>query len=431
MNVKKLIAITTLCAAALCSGTYISVSADTDGITIPDSFSVELSLDSITDYAVGKGQYAFADGNKIYIYEVNAAESSGYNYVGGEITVYEHTSSILALEYSDDKLYFSDGAAYLYSDGSATAAEFTFTAFSDSARIDDGDYIYYIYNGSVFLYNTTTQTSDSYGNASTLKEIDGCGVFVLKDSALCILSDGVLTEISFSYDDYENIAAIATGGTAQALSESKAIQTAAIPAGACIIRVSESSFDGDNFTLSGSGVSFAESDLTAQILYMPDGGNAALVAVGSKTYLTLKTNLTVTNYSAAAVSSQSYYLLDGAGVYSMPFESSYTKIADAAKDTVVTVSGYVSGDAFDYSYYKVEYTDDGNTVSGYVIANLLTEYSFANDNYETEEIKDGDQSTDNDIMTIVLVMIIVVLVLIAAGYITFVVTSDKKKRKKK
>lgn len=432
--VKKFIAITTICAAMLCTGTYITASAEnTEGITIPDSFSVEMTFDSVTDYAVGNGEYAFASGKNIYVYTVNASESSGYNYVNGEVDVYEHTSAILALEYKDGKLYFSDGATYLYSDGTATAADFEFSSYSESDIPYDGDYWYYINGNDLAIYNRVTYESTPYSDAtySKLKYINSC-YYVLKNNTLCALSGGILSVTSFSYEDYENIEKIATNGTAQALGESKNVQVASVAAGSCIIRVDEDYLDGDYFTfLESNKINIIDESITAQVLYYPDGGNAALIAVGTKTYLTLKDNLTVSNYSAAAVSSQSYYLLDGASVYVIPYANEFTTIAQAEKDAVVTVSAYVSDDEFDYNYYKVEYTDaNGETVSGYIIANLLTPYTFDNDNGESQTVSGGDQSEENDIFTITLVMVIVVLVLIAVGYLTFVATSDKKKRRK-
>lgn len=433
MSVKKLIAITTLCAAALCSGTLISASAE-EGLNIPDNFVVDFTLENVDDYAVGSNQYAFADGNDVYVYTVNTAESSGYSYSGGELTVYEHSSAVTAVEYSDGNLYFSDGTgAYLYSNGAATSAEFTFTEFDDSKRLDSGEYLYYINSGNLVLYHYDNASSTVLDDAaySCIKQI-GDSYYILKDSTLCALSGGVLSEMSFSYEDY-TVGSISTAGTAEAISAKTDVQLAAVPQGACIIRVDEDYLDEDYFTV--LNITFAEEDMTAQVLYYPDsdGGNAALIAVGAKTYLTLKTNLTVSAYSPEAISSDitTYYLLDGASVYSIPYESGHTAAATLEKDAVVTVTGYVSGDAFDYNYYKVEYTADGATASGYVIAGLLTPYTFDNDNVEQEVLNDGDQSYDNNNFTIILVMVIVVLVLIAAGYVTIVATSDKKKRNKR
>ncbi len=431
MSVKKLLAITILCAAALCSGTLITASAETQtGITIPEDFVVEFALDNVDYYAVGDGQFAFAEGNLIYIYTVNEDRSEGDSYNGGDITVYEHTASILALEYFNDYLYFSDGtSAYLYLSGEITdAPNISFTAYDDSKVRYEGTLIYYIYDYELNAYNLQTKEAFTYdeANYSKLSYING-RYYVLKDSTLCIISRGVLRELSFTYDDY-TIGTVATNGAAETLGQSDTIQVAEVCEGAFIIRVDEDYLGETNFSV--LNVSFASEVIAAQVLYMPEGGNAALIAAGTKTYLTLKSNLTVYNYSASSIASGtgSYYLLDDATVYSIPYESEYTKIGELDKDTIVTVTGYISDDAFDYDYYKVEYTDGGVTVSGYMISGLLTPYTFANDNYEEAEILGGDQADDNNIFTIALVMIIVVLVLIAVAYVTLVYTSDKKKR---
>ncbi len=431
MVVKKYIALFTICALTLCTGSYLTASADS-GVTIPENFSVEFTLDSVEDYAVTDGYFAFASGRNIYIYSVNesSASAAGYDYMDGTLETYSHTSSVLGLEYINGQLYFRDNSSsYIYIDGATTAIDVSFTSYDDSQvkydYTNDGYYLYSIVDGVLYLIKIPEYNYLNDATYCKLKKIDDT-YYVLKDSTLCMLSKGVLSELSFSYEDYEIVDDISTGDIATQLkSTTSSIKLAKITAGACLIRVDEDNLSGSYFTT--KGITFADGSENAQVLYMSSGGNSALIAVGTRAYLTLKSNITTSDYILSTVSTSYASLLDDVGVYSSPFECDTTRITTLQANTIVTVLGYASNGAFDNSYYKIEYTDGGKTVSGFVVSGLLTSYTFDNDDSDGELVQ-NELEEGNNILTIILVLIIVLLVLIAAGYITFVATADRRRR---
>lgn len=83
-------------------------------------------------------------------------------------------------------------------------------------------------------------------------------------------------------------------------------------------------------------------------------------------------------------------------------------------------------------YYRVSFKDDGgNTVTGFVAANFLTEYTFGGEDTEIKPPATDDFKYDTNVTTVVLVVIVVALVLIAILYITLISTSKKTEKKRK
>lgn len=83
------------------SKTVANASPSSLGLQLVSPFSYEeyLSLESPTDVSISEERTAIADGNVIYLYDVDKQEYSAY----------EHTERVENLEIADENLYFRDG----------------------------------------------------------------------------------------------------------------------------------------------------------------------------------------------------------------------------------------------------------------------------------------------------------------------------------
>ncbi len=408
---KKFIVITILCASAFCLASPVLASAQNE-VSIPDSFTVSLNTSNATDYAVYGNSFAFAEGNALYVYTY--AENNGVSYLNGTLSVFSHTSKISAIEYLDGKLYFQDSATgvFLYENASATQTDFTFTKYDSRYML--GDYTYILDGDKLYILDLTQPTqaaSLQSGEYRNIKNIED-GVYILNENGLCAVSDGSVQPLVLKYEDYGSINNIATADAADKLRTVDAINLVTVKGGAYLI---ETDIDSAQTALFNTkSVSLANDGMSAHLLF--SSGNAAMISVNGKTYLTLSSNLTITEYTPTEIILTGARAITEVGIYSTPFVSEATKIDTLEENGEVRIDGLVSGNAFVADFYKV--TVDG--VTGYTLCSLLTPFTFEDGTQVTPNNPSPDYA--NNVQTAILVLVIVGLAIIAIVYVVFVGT---------
>lgn len=451
-----------LTGAAVSGGTeYASAEG---GETFYPEFVSELDLGAIDGYAVGEDSFAFSQGARLYIYEggTSSLVSDGegnpiYLYEGGimdsadgVLCAYEHTSAIVNMCYSasgDGGYLFEDarGGVYLYSEGGITPSSLEVPAHE--SRVFYGDILMYLTDGTltcVDISSTNPQTAVPEGSFEALSVTDD-GVYALRDGSLCLIEGNSVSELTissfaFNYIDISHENTIAVGNTAELLGQlNETPQFVSIPAGQNITEIDLSDLTGAYFaTVAGeSGYATTTLESAANALVLCTTGNADIIAIGGKTYITLASAVKVASVATAAPF-ENATLIYSSSIYSAPYMSDATELAVLDTGAVVSVSGQIEisaqplgGEALTADFCKVSYTaDDGTVTEGYVATALLTVYNFSGEDGEFgEPTLPDDYSEEDVILTVVLVIVIVVLVIAGVAYLSYVSGANKRKKK--
>lgn len=474
--VKKQIAIllSAVTLAALAAAGYGAkteyVSAEegsgTENSTVYPDFVSELDIGEISCYAVGDGSFAFASGEFLYVYSGGSrslnTDTDGaayYEYEGGvmdaasdeNIYACEHTSTISTMCYDGGTLYFTDatGAAYSYAAGSHEPTAFTpqdgeglpSGLLPVSYPVTANGLSYYVRDGGVLsIGDGTAYATFEDGTYSQVKVQNG-SVYALRDGALCIIEGTSLDEITtprainFLYTDITHGETIAIGDCDELLGQTKDTQFAIVPAGQYVTEVDLSQLGGQYFVTGEEGTFRTESSSYALVLC--SAGEADIIAIGDKTYITSPLGAKINAVTATAPfdGAQLNYT---AGLYSSPYMCDATLLKTLETGTTVSVlyavnaedQSSAAGTSLTADFCRVQYTaQDGTVTEGYVASSFLTAYDFSGEDGEfTDPTTPDDYSEDNVILTVVLVIVIVVLVIAGVAYLAYFSGAGKRKK---
>ncbi|MCD7728843.1 MAG: hypothetical protein LUI60_02895 [Clostridia bacterium] len=436
---KKLAFLLTTALTALSFTSFTAAYAEEQATSYPDLAS-NLSFTSLSTYAVNEDMtsFAFAEGNYIYLFDVTTAFGNTYSGTlennGAYLYYYEHTANISDIAFSGDNIVFTDGSAsYKISDGKAASCDYTdygttsWITLSDSLALNVTGGSMNIYEGS----NSVTLNDAAY---SSLKQING-NIYVVRDNTLCVVTGSTYSEITvtpltFEYVDLTQGAEISVGDAASVLT---ALHTEAayvtLPAGTYVTNTDLTDLGGEYFAV-GDGGTYALTADTAMLYLGTTSGGVDILACGSEVYLTAGGN-TVTAIVAESYTAANAYMNTSSKVYSMPYMAEATAIDSIERETVVTVNGIYTSDLLQCSFAYITYTDgNGNSITGYVASNFITEYYFAAEDGEYEEAEYTDEySEDNVILTVCLILVIVVLIIAGVAYIAYSSATDKRKER--
>ena len=147
----------------------------------------------------------------------------------------------------------------------------------------------------------------------------------------------------------------------------------------------------------------------------------------SQSYITLTSAVENSEYTPPALDMTGAYARTRLTIYSRPYMCGATAIATVESGTVFTVSEKFNLQYLDGVYYRVTCTVDGEEISGFVINNLLSPYSFSSENQPEDSTGSNGFIYDNDVQTVIIVLLIILLALIAVGYVTFYLTRKNER----
>lgn len=450
---------------ALAQTEYPSARADT---VYPD-FVSDLPLDAIDCYAINGDEFAFSREEFLYIYSGGTRTSSqdeegnpAYIYEGGVMqgsadgVIYaaEHTGIITSLWYDaysdadgDEQtvLFFADETGDVYRfDGSGTEPEQQPGTEQPAVEqiVTKNGLAYSLVNGSLSVTDFTDLRGEAdfpAGTYSHLKMQDG-DIYVLKDNLLCIIEGDTLEKvtvkgITFRYTDVTQAYTISVGNSATLLKEGGEVQFAYIPAGQYMTEVDLSDLSAEYFAIGEEGTFVTRQSQYALVLCTT--GNADIVAIGGKAYITKSLSTRINGQDTAAPFSGGQ-LVYAAGIYSSPFMNEGTKLATLDIGSKVKISRQITaaGQPTASGVLQTDFclatfvAEDGTQTTGYIATSFLTAYDFsAEDGDFTEPTLPEDYSEQNVILTVVLIIVIVVLVIAGVAYLSY--SSGAGKRKKR
>lgn len=436
--VKRLAFITTALFLSAALGFGVFASAQTAETKYPENgdFVFRLSFSSLKDYAVGDNSFAFVDGNSVKIYEIESPDESGEAtvYKNGSLTEYgDFDVTVTSVDYQNGSFYYADGNSAVYSlPDKTTAVGVTLSAAKNDLSYKG--YTYVLLENCIRIINiyaeeSAAMTVEIAGGFSCLKQY-GESVYAVKDNRLCKFTAAEMQTPEMQYVDFSPAQTVSVGNVAQALKD-YALKFATVKQGAFMTEVDLSK------PLSGcfEAGETKEADEDINALLLGYSGNAAIVSVGKKSFITLKVNVAeedgTERYFTQAEFTKAQLL--GNAIYVSPYVMECVYACYPATGAIVKVTGKIQNDALESDFYEVEYTYENNgqpvTVKGYVIAGLLTGDNV-NDNLDPAERPDGNYSEKNDVRAVLLVLMVVVLVLIAISYLAWVGTSGKRKKSK-
>lgn len=425
-----------MCAAFICVGNAFADDVSLQETVYPDSFENSLVFEGgITDYAVYGDSYAFAYNGKLAL--IYSSES------GERHADVVTESNITGLDYIDGKLYvaFSSSEYAVYPD-LTTRYDLTDGLMQTASYMCDLDGDNYFANKKTGKMSVRTSDGDeseieTSGEFSKLKVYDDSVYAVLyadETYNLYKINGTSASLVELKYFDFSLTQYITCGGMMTELKEKDyVIKTATVKSGVYYTDVDLEETNGNYFALPSDkdveDCTRAATD-TLYCLVLAESGNASLIAINGKCYLTRKVDLTDATETTALTNTWTTgaYALDSIGIYSRPYESTATRIGTLESGTAnaVTVLGQYEADGTTYA--KIQYEEYGQTCTGYVLEGLLSPYSFAGEEKE-QKTEEEEFVYDTNVTTVVLIIVIVLLVIIAVIYL-MLVNSKKSKGKK-
>lgn len=427
VNVKKIAALTiSLCLATGIALGGASIALAEEQTAYPESFA-PLTL---TDFAVGGETYALAAGNKISL--INGSDKPQY---------FETQAAVTALDCADGVFYYATESG-VYSLPEMEKCSHVIPAAATIQFIDP--YTYSVIDGNVTIYNANSgEKTQIDGDYSTIKVFDGV-VYGLESNKLQKITPPMTAEvIAYEIADFSTTETIKIGTAASVLKSFNLSAThfTSLADGEYVTEVNLTDLSGEYFSV-GKTFRVGEIDeLTAEksALVLARVGNADIILLDGKTYIKLANGELQTSEPESAEFENGTVNVVADYAYSAPYVAENTKLFKINFGDKVKVSGKIPANAnlgITGAFYKVvklgedgtPLTDDnGNEISGYVLANFVTEKKVSSGG----EHVTGDPAftTEDSVKTVVLILVVVALVLIAAGYITYVLTRGKHKKK--
>ncbi len=407
---------TLLFAAGTLFGGSLAARADGGATVYPEDgeFIKPLVFSNLTDYAVAGDNYAFAEREK----ETDVIKV----FDGKSLTEYSFTETVSALDSDGEKFYYSIGEN-VYSLPDKAASEYKISDSETTISVEGYTYNLTDRTLKVADFKNEDKVTTFDGEYDKLKKYGGA-VYAIKENALYKFTGAEEEKLEYEYVDYSSTLKIEVGQTQTDLTQGYELKFVTVKAGSYMTEVDLSQLDGQ-YLASGATAPVNE-DTTALLLCYT--GNAAIVAIGEKSYITLKTSTEETQERYVTEPEFEYATVTGNRIYASPFVIVGTSILFPATGTIVKINGKIEHDVLGSAFYEVEYEDaEGNKHVGYVTYGFLTEY-IIEDNKPPNEFPDPDYSEKNDVRNVILILMVVVLVLVAAGYITYVATSGKRKK---
>ncbi len=415
-----------LCAANIAGGNRIAFAEGTDETYYPEQFLGDAyeDLGEICDFAVSEKGCAVTDKQTIVVIE------NDYR------TVYENLGSdIVALDYADGVYYYADSGdnAYALPDKAETEHEFIY-----DAEISTAKFLYYKQENNLKVYNKESETTATLENYTRVKQY-GEAVYALHGGKIQILNGAETSEKKLKYIDFKDANNILTGNTAQLLK---------CMGNPVFIKIGDNCYkteidldklykpakpDGEpqseRYFTAGETAIAAAGETALLLCYT---GNAAVISIGEKAYITMKSSVTEIprsvlerpEFENAAVCTPFDY------IYSSPYACESTKLVRVNFDDEVKILDKVKSGELLCDFYKVEFADEtsGETVTGYIPCSFLRETQIKDVPQITTP--DPDYTEENVKQTVILVIVLVALVLAAIGYLTYIITAGRKKPKK-
>lgn len=432
MTVKKLtIFKTSLCALlglGICVSSAGAYTANAEEATVyPESFTkyVRNDLQAPVDYAVGGGEYAFADQSKIKIY--------GKDYG----IMYDAQQELSALDYSDGSFYYAVGSEWfcLEKDENGNyAAEQSDYAYTQQSTVvlNDGS-LYRLLSGKLYYYENNSKDAQEvtgsdndysklkmYGN--TVYALSGQALYKINASTASNVSDG-LTYIKF---ETETIAFGSALSTIKSFNLDE-LHFVTLKEGYYITKLDLNELNGKYFKTDATyrigDKNAPKAETTALLLCST--GNASVIMIDRNEYILLSEAVTQlreetllkSQFNSATVSINDY-------AYSSPHRCEATKLFELNAGNV-KILGKVSL----LDFYKIQYVNsEGETLTGYVPSSYVSQFTYIES--EPNVTKDPEFNKSDLTQTIIIVLLVVLLVLIAVGYLIFTLTSGKIKKNK-
>ncbi len=440
---KKAAFLTTALALAIaCAPSYIFASekAYAEELTpaaecnYPTSFTNTLDFTALADYAVNGDVRAYAESTKLYIIKPD-------EFGDERLTTVDCGFEVKRLDCDDGgNLYIqsAEGLGYLYPD--LSRSDYSFKPLTATVTI--GSFIYILSETSLVCFDSSNDNAYFQifeEGCSNLKEYDGIA-YVMHDGAVYKLDGTVASEAPPVYTDFSASYSLPTGNAAEILLSDYQVET--------VVVKPQTSEGYDTYCteidLSEIGETFKAVEtikITADrsALAVAETGNATIIIMADengsgKSYITLTSALEKSAYSPPASDMNGAFLLMDATVYSRPYMCGATAISQLKSGSVVRVDEKFELRYLDTVFYRVTYTDDQTTLSGFIAAGFLTPYDFAAEDEPQQSTGTENFTYDNDVQTVIVVLLIVGLVIIAIAYLTVIGTRGAKnnaKRRKK
>ena len=398
-----------------------------------DDFVFSLTFTDLKDYAVSDGAFAFVDGNTVKVYETDTLDESGENpvYKNGALTEYNGFDvTVASIDYKDGAFYYADGNGKVYSLPDKTAAEnVTLTQSKTWLLNEDTGYMYTIGESSLSIYKAGVGETQTEGSFSQLKQY-GESVYAISDNQLCKFTGSEMEIAGMQYVDFSPAKTVSVGNAAEQL-KNYTLAFVDVAEGSFMTEVDLSENLTEYFKTGGT----SELEEQTAALLLGYTGNAALISIGAKSYITLKTNVTESSdgseFKTTAEFTRAQVL--GDAIYASPFVMECVYAKSDARSVIVNVTGKLHNDLLWADFYEVEYTYESNgkteSIKGYVIAGLLSGDNV-NESATPTENPDEHYTEKDNVRTVLLVLMVVILVLIVISYLIWLATSDKRRKGK-
>lgn len=440
---KKIVLTTSLCAALAVTACFSGASAfaeSTEGIDeYPESFTVAVSFENLTDYAIGDGKYLFIDSGSVFSYDGQV-----------KTKILDETQKAVSLNFKDGNFYYGtrDGAIKTIdgeqAESGALSPERDFTL--------NQRYHYYTYSGKVYVQDYEAQSPILMNGFKNLKKYNEMA-YAVKENTLYEFNGTEYSECVLNYLDYSPTQKINIGDTAEIISSFN-IETphfVSINPGAFMTEVDLSDLD-NNFFKTGETVTAGDGVTNETALLLgttgkDEGISIVTVLIKSttengvksthKTYLLRSDNTKAIKRTLSI--SESEHPLSGTVtvsegyLYSSPVVGNSTQLEKIVSGQLFEICGELqktSNPELKYDFYLIKYTDDAGTVhKGYLPFEYVSLNTYIEK--EPENFVDPDYSEEDLVRPAVLILIVIVLVLIAAGYLVYTGTSGKNKQQNK
>ncbi len=442
---KKLTAVTMALALALCVAPSYAALADGDNsgeCVYPEEFITPLTFSALADYAFCGDARAFADSTYLYIIEPDEygdEQPTTFNCGAENSTIGYDAEGNLYLE-------MAGGGTYLYQNTGLVPADFDDFTINNSELLIE-EYYYYLRaqtTGELYVIDTGNDNENKTlfdSGCSNLKQYDGTA-YVMHDGEIYVLNGTEEPEmLVIEYTDFTAANSINTANAAEILASSgyevQLVNILSIAADGYDTYVTKISLDDLGATFRASGTK--KINATCSALAIAEVGNATRVVMEDESgitssYITRTASVEPISYTAGENDMQTAYALTDIGIYSRPYICEATKIGEIAQGTVFdNITEKFSLEFIDEQFYRVTCTVDGEEITGFVAAGLLSPYTFAADGEEEQTAGGENFEYGNNIVTVIVILLIVLLVLIAVGYVIFYMTrkDDSKGRRRK
>ena len=426
-------------AAAAFGSSSFSGAATSSTTHYPEIFTeyVNDNLDGLVDFATNGRSYAFADKNGIVVVEnqervqyniKNVSALDNYNgaycYKQGSNSYSLPSSELVDYEFSTDysRAILADGSDYIiHTDGKGYYRAYGELSYSP---LEDDNVC-----TKLKVYNNIAYAIISSSDKTTVKKLSGT----------------TCTDINPSYIDFRGVEQVSLGTIKSSLVTYNLdkIHFVTLDDGSYYTQINVDNLSGEYFDAKRANTyrcgdeGAISSDET--VLVLGESGNAKVFAYGNNCYIALSKNLKTDEYAEATGVEETditnAYVTAPDWIYASPSLHASTRAVKLAAGDAVKVTGKVSTKVVGLEFYKVEFGEEDEKATGYVLSELLIPYIEGETEHPDENnfgiIKDPHYTEDDLAKIVVLLLIVIALVLIGLAYITYVLTSKKYRAFKK